>query len=284
MDTHSRPASAMSSWQYNAATQQRPTSALSVSFQSQPPATLVGSFRPASAASNVTFVSTSSKLREATAARYSPTIAEELYDHNPPIGIFRNQLKRNGWFLKNQRAPSQLRIGKPICTEIPVPARLLHLSPQHTKGSPTRGGNGRPPSALSMTALSRPSSAFGGSQSHTAAINSSVSRRLRLQVQTNRSGSALSRGSMTSAGTAMSRPPEPKVPFGTMIEDSVGMVAGLTRWAPPQQDAKPESLPSHYRTTTKHGSTAHTIWDFIWETPVLRSDRIKQEIQLPESS
>lgn len=283
MQTHSRPSSAMSTWQQQAAShQQRPGSALSMAaLRSPSPTTLGGSFRPASAASNVTFVSTSSKLRDAAAAHYTPTIAEQMYDHNPPVGIFRHQLKRNGWFLTNQRAPSQLRIGRPICTEIPVPARLLHLSPQNNRGSPLRGG-GRPPSALSVSAVSRPLSAFGSSQGG-AAMNSSVSRRLRLQVQTNRSGSALSRGSTATSSTAP-RTKEVRVPFGTMVEDGISMVSDLTRWAPPQQDAKPESLPSHYRTTTKHGSTAHTIWDFIWETPVLRSERIKQEIQLPESS
>lgn len=260
-EAYSRPTSALSVWGQTHG-YPRPTSAVSAAGPTPNRSPSPG-FRPASAASNTTFVSTASHLRDTVASKYTPTVSQQVYDLNPPVGIFRYQLKKNGWFLKNQRAPSQLRIGKPICKEIPVSKSLL--LPQGL------------PCAQSQTYGSRPTSGMRPPTAELVLGSSSISRRLRGQVHLTRSNSAVSR-----AGTEARRQPE-RLPFGAIEEDNISMVEDLTNWAPPQQDAKPESLPSHYRTTTKHGSTAHTIWDFIWETPVARSERIKNEIQLPES-
>jgi hypothetical protein len=70
-----------------------------------------------------------------------------------------------------------------------------------------------------------------------------------------------------------------RLPFGSIVEDPLDSVSALSAWNPPPNDVRPEDLPSHYRTTTKHGSTAHTVWDFVWEKPVVREPRIEAEMR-----
>lgn len=66
------------------------------------------------------------------------------------------------------------------------------------------------------------------------------------------------------------------------LREEVSLVSSLSDWTPPVHEAKPESLPSHYRTTTRHGSSAHTVWEFVWEKPVERNQQIRVEIQQQE--
>lgn len=210
-------------------------------------------FRPVSA-SNASCQS--SELCRRQAALYSPSPMQRDYDANPSLGIFRRSLKANQWFLVNQRPASLSRQGQPLAKEM-TSSLASHSS---AVAAPQRCPSPLLPAALA----SRP--ATGASvRSSTAA-----SRRLRTVL----ADQAALLGTRSAS--------RQKTDFGAYEEDAVTLVKQLSDWAPALHEAKPESLPSHYRTTTKHGSTSHTIWDFVWEKPVLRDARIVAEIRLKE--
>jgi hypothetical protein len=193
-----------------------------------------GYARPSSAASTHFRTVSACSLRSGDRTTYEPSPLQQSYDASPSIGVFKQQLRSNSWFLTNQRAPSQLRVGKSLFKEMTSFHSTL-----------------RPPSASSVAKshnISRPST------------SATTAWKLRSEIGASRSREV----------------------FGLIEEDHVDLVRNLSTWAPALHEAKPESLPSHYRTTTKHGSTAHTIWDFVWEKPVNRDTRIIQEINLKE--
>ncbi len=79
------------------------------------------------------------------------------------------------------------------------------------------------------------------------------------------------------------RPAQPEPPFGTIVDVPTEHVEHLSLWTPRNIDAQIHVQSGIYRTTTKRGSKAHTVWDSIWERPVVRCAKIQAEIDRQQS-
>lgn len=264
MTSIERPGSALLPPRCASAQSNRPTS-----FLSRPGSAASTQFRSLSGAAYLDDPSNaklkrpnSSNSNRSTAACPQPTLSQLIYDANPPLGVLHKQFKSNSWFHANQRTPSQVRLGTPIHSEFSSSKDIGRI--QQAISVMSRGGTPdwstlRPQSSFSVTKSLHGSH---GSPQRSSAVSTKSSKASLPQKL---------RSSMAAREI-----------FGVIEEDHISLVESLTNWTPALHEAKPESLPSHYRTTTKHGSTAHTVWDFVWEKPVQRDERIRQEIKTKE--
>jgi hypothetical protein len=158
------------------------------------------------------------------------------------------------------------------------------MSPGGTRGTTTSPSRSERTTTKSPVARRRPGDPPAGSLQCTIGtekrrqdVNTWFSSNRRTPAQ-----SRLGRPLYLPCDVTAVRPGQPEPPFGSIVDVVPACVNELSSWTPRkiqeqiyQQISRQSGL---YRTTTKRGSKAHTVWDSIWEKPVERTDRILAEM------
>lgn len=183
------------------------------------------------------------------------------------IALERLAGRTNTWFQKNSLTEDVLRPGEPLWRmNLPRPSPLEKLAEQ-------------------WSSQRRPASATSNRKGSVRGIES-LGMRQRCTPTAEESSSDSDREEKTNASTSF--PVEAsrrrKLNKVTTLEQEVAAVRGLEDWVPTSTELQvmAETMTGKYR-TSKKTSTSFTIWDYMWEKPVVRDERILAEMRRFES-